>query len=202
MFENIKFSKVDLNISTLATILGTSIYDELLNALSGKYEFAKILVKERPDLTPQQLETAAHVRVVDFIKQTSHLYLSRAEYLTNKLNNITQIKVTVQENRTTGNEQQKIDEPVVSSTIRKMNETPQAGNNPDLLTDTYLSESERFSTREELKQSLLTGTSEDTATRITQDDFEIIKLVSEIKHDIMNLYVEWANSIAREFFVI
>lgn len=202
MFENIKFIKVDLNISTLATILGTYMYDELLNALSGKYECAKILIKEWSHLTPKQLETAAHVRVADFIKQTSHLYLSRAEYLTNKLNNITQIKVTVQENRTTGNEQQKIDEPVVSSTIRKLNETPQAGNNPDLLTDTYLSESERFSTREELRQSLLTGTSEDTATRTSQDDFKIIKLVSEIKHDIMNLYVEWANSIAREFFVI
>lgn len=88
------------------------------------------------------------------------------------------------------------------SSIRKLNDTPNAGNNPDLLTDTYLSESER-STLDggARKRTIAESVSDDSVTTVV-DNAERFKLISKLNDSIKDAYELWAQEIVLRYFVL
>ena len=88
------------------------------------------------------------------------------------------------------------------SSIRKLNDTPNAGNNPDLLTDTYLSESER-STLDggARKRTIAESVSDDSVTTVV-DNAERFKLISKLNDSIKDAYELWAQEVVLRYFVI
>lgn len=88
------------------------------------------------------------------------------------------------------------------SSIRKLNDTPNAGNNPDLLTDTYLSESER-STLDggARKRTISESVSDDSVTTVV-DNAERFKLISKLNDSIKDAYELWAQEIVLRYFVV
>lgn len=88
------------------------------------------------------------------------------------------------------------------SSIRKLNDTPNAGNNPDLLTDTYLSESER-STLDggARKRTIAESVSDDSVTTVV-DNAERFKLINKLNDSIQDAYELWAQEIVLRYFVL
>lgn len=93
------------------------------------------------------------------------------------------------------------DDAYTDSQLRKFNETPQAGNNPNLLSDTYLSESERNTV--DGGERVRTITDEGTSSDITNRSNNLERALSlrAIEDNISDLYRNWMRDIDREILV-
>lgn len=117
------------------------------------------IIKDSATKYGQIIKSLTASLIDDIIKNYDKI---RIETETDYLETITDAEAEDQDSRSaiTANET----DPITDSTLRKRNDTPQAGNNPDLLSDTYLSQSERNIA--ELGARMSTTDMEDVVTRV------------------------------------
>src|SRR5690554_2483311 len=123
------------------------IIETMLYSLESTHPFAKIAIENTADeLDNKEKASWALYEVVKF---SADKYVPLIQFNQEKLDEILTLDRKTTSNVDRNVVQDRLDDAATDSSIRKFNDTPNAGANPDLLDDTYLSESERNTRSEE-----------------------------------------------------
>lgn len=226
------FSQVFIKVIENRTELETEILEKALFSIDLTHPFAKIAIENYNDDESNKIHASyALAKVIDF---TAEKYLPLIKFNMEKLDQILALdrKVTTDlerddestRNRSTTHEIDRlssvedIDQPHEESHLKKLNDTPNAGANPNLLDDTYLTQSERNTANIGLRESNQTanvsedGSSTDSdlsnssTTEQSQstivDNIERAKILVQLDQIIKDYYSMWIRDIDKAILVI
>ena len=203
-FVYVKFDRIVEYIEELIDydLEGHGYQHQLLDYMKGRFSRAFLVVEH--DSTggswEGKAEIAAGRQFYDYLRATSDKYIKLIEFQEYKLNDLLELKKETDRIGEKDSFGTNIENPTEDSTLRKFNETPLSGNNPDLLDDTYLTESERNTITAGKRESESTDDESYTSFDIARDDVERLSAIPLIRENIRNYYLEWINDIDRELF--
>lgn len=136
------------------------------------------------------------------IRDSKDKYIKLIKLYEDELDNILKLDKRIETEVTTEVLGNQTDDEASDSTLVKRNDTPNAANNPDLLTDKYLSESERVSDSIGERKRSTSEEGETYEDRIEVDNIERLRVLGELEFNISNLYDQWLNYIDRRVLVV
>lgn len=208
------------------------IIDKMLESLQYTHPFAKIVIENQSDELENEREAAnALLRVIEF---TADKYVPLIQFNQDKLDEILTLDRKVitdiarddesSRNRSTTHEIDRIsiiedeEQPHEETHLKKLNDTPNAGANPNLLDDTYLSQSERNTANVGLREShQMADVSEDGSSTesdstnssmneqsqsTTIDNIERARVLVQLDQTIKDYYSMWIRDIDKAILVI
>lgn len=177
-----------------------SYHHQLLDYMKNRFSRAFLIVEHYPIDDGLTDTIAAGRQFYNYLLATSDKYSKLIEFQEYKLNDLLQLRKETNRTGSTFTSGTNLESPTEDSTLRKFNETPLSGNNPNLLDDTYLTESERNTITAGQRESEFSDTRSDNSSDIIIDDIEGISAIPLIRENIRNYYLEWINDIDRELF--
>ncbi len=175
-------------------------HHQVLDYMKNRFSRAFLVVEHYPIDDGLTDQIAAGRQFYNYLLATSDKHVKLIEFQEWKLSELLELR---KETNRTGSKfffRDNLEDPTEDSTLRKFNETPLSGNNPDLLDDTYLTESERNTIIAGQRRSESEGTDQDSSSDIIIDDVERLSAIPLIRENIRNYYLEWINDIDRELF--
>lgn len=219
-------------INDTTTLERTEIINKMLHSLEYTHPFAKIAIEKQDDeLNDKKHASHALARVIEF---TADKYVPLIQFNQDKLDEILTLDRKVitdtkhddssSRNRSTTHEIGRLsvvedeDKPHEESHLKKTNDTPNAGANPNLLDDTYLSKSERNTANVGLKESsqtasinedgsstesdLTNSSTTEQSQSSTIDNIERAKILVQLDQTIKDYYSMWIRDIDKTILVI
>lgn len=219
-------------ITNETTLERAEIIEEMLYLLEYTHPFAKVAIEEHgSELTNELYASRGLAQVIKF---TADKYVPLIQFNQDKLDEILMLDRKVitdierddesTRNRSTTHEIDRLstveDEelPHEESHLKKMNDTPNAGANPNLLSDTYLSKSERNAINIGLRESSQTASIDEDGSSTesdltnssmneqsqstTIDNIERAKVLVQLDTIIKDYYSMWVRDIDRAILVI
>ncbi len=203
-FVYVKFDRIVEYIEELIDydLEGHNYQHQLLDYMKGRFSRAFLVVERNPTggSWEASAEIAAGRQFYNYLLATSDKYIKLIEFQEYKLNDLLELKKETNRTGSKSSYRDNLEDPTEDSTLRKFNETPLSGNNPDLLDDTYLTESERNTITAGRRYSESEGSDQDSSSEIIIDDIERLSAIPLIRENIRNYYLEWINDIDRELF--
>lgn len=177
-------------------------HKQLLDYMRHRFNRSFLVVEYDPisDNWEERAMAAAGQQFYNYLFATSDKYVKLIEFQEHKLNDLLELRKEIDKAGSSGALRTNLEYPTEDSTLRKFNETPLSGNNPDLLDDTYLSESERNTITAGQRESESTDDESYTSFDIARDDVERLSAIPLIRENIRNYYLEWIKDIDRELF--
>lgn len=177
-------------------------HKQLLDYMRYRFNRSFLVVEYNPigDNWEEKAMAAAGQQFYNYLFATSDKYVKLIEFQEYKLNDLLELKKEIDRIGEKDSFGTNLENPTEDSTLRKFNETPLSGNNPDLLDDTYLTESERNTITAGKRESESTDSTDDFSSEIIIDDVERLSAIPVIRENIRNYYLEWINDIDRELF--
>ena len=219
-------------INDNTTLERAEIIDKMLYSLEYTHPFAKIAIEKQDDELNDKIHAShALARVIEF---TADKYVPLIQFNQDKLDEILALDRKVitdierddesSRNRTTTHEIDRLsvvedeDQPHEESHLKKVNDTPNAGANPNLLDDTYLSQSERNTANVGLRESSQTASIDEDGSSTesdltnssmneqsqstTIDNIERAKILVQLDQTIKDYYSMWVREVDRAILVI
>jgi|SRR5690554_253894 len=186
------FSILDVIDNDMIQSAIDSYHLDILNKLRIERSYSSIPAKTLED---------AQLLLKSIIEHSYDKYVHIIKLYDDELDNILSLDRVDTRSITTDKEQSQTDDAFTDDSLIKRNDTPNAGDNPDLITDKYLSESERVKhdISERSRSTLESGESLETNTHI--DNIERFKLLGELEHNIANIYDQWLRYIDRNILI-
>ena len=176
------------------------IIETMLYSLESTHPFAKIAIENTADeLDNKEKASWALYEVVKF---SADKYVPLIQFNQEKLDEILTLDRKTTSNVDRNVVQDRLDDAATDSSIRKFNDTPNAGANPDLLDDTYLSESERNTTSLGERSSNVNQDLSEEGTTLTEDNIERAKILVQLDQMIKDYYSMWIRDIDKAILVI
>src|SRR5690554_4481309 len=176
------------------------IIETMLYSLESTHPFAKIAIENTADeLDNKEKASWALAKVIEF---TANKYVPLIQFNQEKLDEILTLDRKTTSNVDRNVVQDRLDDAATDSSIRKFNDTPNAGANPDLLDDTYLSESERNTTSLGERSSNVNQDLSEEGTTLTEDNIERAKILVQLDQMIKDYYSMWIRDIDKAILVI
>lgn len=177
-----------------------AIFNRLADDLMRRYSSSKVLV-DGGGSTSSEILMAINL-MASTIKLTAETYIPIINFQMDNLEEILSLdKVTTGEvERIISSNREEA--PSSDTSIRKLNETPNAGANPNLLDDTYLSESERNTLETGLKEVSANDNLDETSRIVVSDNPEKVRIMATLNDSILNYYYRWSAEINKLIFVI
>lgn len=178
----------------------TIIIEVMLYSLEYTHPFAKIAIEN----TTNEIDNKekASWALYEVIKFSADKYVPLIQFNQEKLNEILTLDRKTTSNVDRNVVQDRLDDAATDSSIRKFNDTPNAGANPDLLDDTYLSESERNTTSLGERSSNVNQDLSEEGTTLIEDNIERAKILVQLDQMIKDYYSMWIRDIDKAIFVI
>lgn len=187
---------IDIN----TTLEEREIIYKMLDLLEYKHPFASIAIeKQRDDHTNRVRASSTFAKVVEF---SADKYVPLIQFNQDKLDEILALDRKTTSNVDRNVVQDRLDDAATDSSIRKFNDTPNAGANPDLLDDTYLSESERNTTDLGERSSNVNQDLSEEGTILIEDNIERAKILVQLDQMIKDYYSMWVRDIDKAILVI
>lgn len=203
-FNDLVLERVQELIDDDANNTWAEYHKQLLDYMRYNFSRAFLVVEYNPigfeEQWKERAEIAAEQQFYNYLLATSDKYVKLIEFQEYKLNELLELRKEIDKAGSSGALRTNLEYPTEDSTLRKFNETPLSGNNPDLLDDTYLSESERNTITAGQRESESTDDESYTSFDITRDDVERLSAIPLIRENIRNYYLEWIGDIDRELF--
>lgn len=191
---------VHILLSDISTIETDEIFYKMLYSLEHTHPFAKIAIENMGDEFYN--EASASRALFDVIIFTADKYVPLIRFNQDKLDEILTLERKTTSNVDRNVMQDRLDDATTDSSIRKFNDTPNAGSNPDLLDDTYLSESERNTTSLGERSSNVNQDLSEEGTTLIEDNIERAKILVQLDQIIKDYYSMWIRDIDKAILVI
>lgn len=177
-------------------------HHQVLDYMKNRFSRSFIVVDYYPKdpTADENSEIAAGRKFYNYLLATSDKYSKLIEFQEYKVKSLLNLRNEIDRTKTKFFFRDNIEDPTEDSTLRKFNETPLSGSNPNLLDDTYLSESERNTIAAGQRHSETEGTDNDSLSDIITDHVRDISAIPLIRENIRNYYLEWIKDIDRELF--
>lgn len=187
-------------IDDTTTLEMAEIIHKMLHSLEYTHPFAKIAIEEQNN----ELNNIVHASHALFtvINFTADKYVPLIQFNQDKLNDILTLERKTTSNVDRNVIQDRLDDAATDSSIRKFNDTPNAGSNPNLLDDTYLSESERNTTSLGERSSNVNQDLSEEGTILIEDNIERAKILVQLDQMIKDYYSMWVRDIDKAILVI
>ena len=198
-FDDLVFEYVLELIDNDTNNMWAEYHHQVLDYMKNRF-LRSFLVVEHDPSDPSNNEIAAGRQFYNYLLATGDKYSKLIEFQEYKVKTLLNLRNEIDRTGTKFFFRDNIEDPTEDSTLRKFNETPLSGNNPDLLDDTYLSESERNTIAAGQRHSESEGTDNDASGDIIIDHVREISAIPLIRENIRNYYLEWINEIDRELF--
>lgn len=219
-------------ITNETTLERVEIIEKMLYMLEHNHPFAKVAIENQGNVLIDE-STASRV-LAQVVKFTADKYVPLIQFNQDKLDEILTLDRKVitdierddesTRNRSTTHEIDRLsvvedeDLPHEESHLKKFNDTPNAGANPNLLDDTYLSKSERNAVNVGLRESsqtasidedgsstesdLTNSSTTEQSQSTTIDNIERAKLLVQLDTTIKDYYSMWIRDIDKAILVI
>ena len=193
---------IDNDTNNMSANYHTQLLDYMRNRFSRSFLVVEHVSVDDPIADPweKRAEIAAGRQFYNYLLATGDKYSKLIEFQEYKLSELLDLRKEVNRTGSKSSFRTDLENPTEDSTLRKFNETPLSGNNPDLLDDTYLSESERNTIVAGQRESESTDSESGSSSDITIDDVERLSAIPLIRENIRNYYLEWMKDIDRELF--
>ncbi len=187
-------------IDDTTTLERAEIIHKMLRSLYYTHPFAKIAIEKQIDeLNNKKHASNALTNVIIF---TADKYVPLIQFNQDKLDEILTLERKTISNVDRNVVQDRLDDAATDSSIRKFNDTPNAGSNPNLLDDTYLSESERNTTNLGERSSNVNQDLSEEGTTLIEDNIERAKILVQLDQMIKDYYSMWIRDIDKAILVI
>lgn len=204
-FSYVKFNMIVGYIEELidndTNNMWASYHKQLLDYMKNRFSRSFLVVDYNPRaLDPLNSEIAAGRQFYNYLLATSDKYSKLIEFQEYRLNGLLDLRNEIIRMGSNSSLETNLENPTEDSTLRKFNETPLSGNNPNLLEDTYLSESERNTIIAGQRESESNNSASSNSSDMIIDDTKNLSIIPVIRENIRNYYLEWIKDIDRELF--
>src|SRR5690554_1895473 len=182
------------------TLERAKIIYKMLEVLEYTHPFAKIAIEKQEH--EHYNEEQALYALTKVIEYSADKYVPLIQFNQEKLDEILTLDRKTTSNVDRNVVQDRLDDATTDSSIRKFNDTPNAGANPDLLDDTYLSESERNTTSLGERSSNVNQDLSEEGTTLIEDNIERAKILVQLDQMIKDYYSMWIRDIDKAILVI
>lgn len=174
--------------------------EKLISTLTFLYPFSYIVVENKG--VAEDKHGSAMGTFETYVKLTQNKYFKILKLYKDELDNIISMTKNTEKNITSDSFKETKQDAFSDTSLKKLNDTPGGSNNPNLLSDTYLSESERNTLDSAERRADETTTSDNLEITTDTDNLKRLELLSELNNKIDNVYLTWAREIDKALFVI